>query len=122
MRAILKRASGPGLMLLAYLAFATPASAQWIQVPEVTAGDVFCVGSKGDTIMAGADSFAWVSTNAGATWKRSAKLAAGVTQVRRVRVRNGRLFAGTLGQGVFISDNLGDTWSAYNQGLVGGIN
>jgi hypothetical protein len=36
-------------------------------------------------------------------------------------MRNGRLYAGTLGQGVFVSDNLGDSWAAYNQGLVGGF-
>jgi hypothetical protein len=38
-----------------------------------------------------------------------------------VRIRNHRLYAGTFGQGVFISDNLGTTWQAFNQGLVGGI-
>jgi hypothetical protein len=122
MRAIWKSVSGIGLMLFALLGPATPASAQWTQVPEVSAGDVFSVWTKGDTIVAGADSFAYVSTNAGATWKRSTKVAAGVLEVSRVRVRNHRLYAGTMGQGVFVSDNLGDTWSDYNQGLVGGIN
>jgi len=100
------------------------AAAQWAQVPQVVASDVFSVWTKGDTIVAGADSFAYVSTNAGATWKRSTKVAAGVTSVSRVRVRNGRLYAGTnrfdtLGQGVFVSDDLGDTWSDFSQGLAG---
>src|SRR5262245_19943318 len=111
-------------VVFALVVFASPARAQWTQVPGVVASDVFSVWTKGDTIVAGADSFAYVSTNAGATWKRSARVAAGVTSVSRVRVRNGRLYAGTnrfdtLGQGVFISDDLGDTWSDFSQGLAG---
>src|SRR5262249_29998191 len=49
------------------------------------------------------------------------KPVAGVRAITAVRVRNGRLFAGTFGQGVFISDDLGVTWQAFNQGLVGGF-
>ncbi len=113
-----------GAIALVLVALAAPASAQWTQVPDVMASNVFSVSTNGDTIVAGADSFAYVSTNAGANWKRSARVAAGVTSVRRVRISNGRLYAGTdrfdgPGQGVFVSDNLGDTWSAFNQGLLG---
>src|SRR5262249_7195015 len=108
----------------ALAALVAPASAQWTQVPGVSASDVFSVWTRGDTIVAGADSFAYVSTDAGVTWKRSAIVAAGVTSVRSVRIHNGLLYAGTgrfetLGQGVFVSDDLGDTWSAFNQGLFG---
>jgi hypothetical protein len=46
---------------------------------------------------------------------------AGVTSIQAARVRNGRLYAGTFGQGVQISDDLGASWQAFNQGLVGGI-
>jgi hypothetical protein len=118
--------SVPGLALLALATLAVPASAQWTQVPDIVASDVFSVWANGDTILVGADSVAYISTNAGNTWKRSATVAAGVTSVRDVKIRNGRLYAGTMrfntpGQGVFISDNLGDTWTAFNQGLVGGI-
>jgi len=110
------------VVLVAPVALVAPAWAQWTQVPGVTASNVFSVSTIGDTIVAGADSVAYVSTNAGVTWKRSVRVAAGVTSVRRVRVHNGRLYAGTdrfdsPGQGVFVSDDLGDTWSAFNQGL-----
>jgi hypothetical protein len=113
-----------GAIAIALVALVAPASAQWTQVPGVTASDVFSVSTNGDTIVAGADSFAYVSTNAGAAWKRSVRVAAGVTSVRRVRIRNGRLYAGTgrfetSGQGVFVSDDLGDTWSDLSQGLAG---
>jgi photosystem II stability/assembly factor-like uncharacterized protein len=98
-----------------------PAWAQWSRVLEVPVSDIFSVWANGDTIAAGADSAVYVSTNAGATWKRSAKPAAGVTMIKSVWVRNGRLYAGTFGQGVFVSNDLGTTWLGFSQGLVGGI-
>lgn len=103
------------------LAAASPASAQWTRVLDVPEADMFSVWAKGDTIAAGSDSIVYVSTNAGATWKTTAKVAAGVISVQGVVVRNGRLYAGTYGQGVFVSQDLGDTWVAFNQGLAGGL-
>jgi hypothetical protein len=44
-----------------------------------------------------------------------------VTSIQAVWIRNGRLYAGTFGQGVFVSDDFGDTWLGFNQGLVGGL-
>jgi hypothetical protein len=35
-------------------------------------------------------------------------------------MRNGRLYAGTFGQGVFVSDDRGTSWNGFNQGLTGG--
>jgi len=107
--------------VIVLVAAAQPATAQWTRVTEVPIVNVFSVRVNGDTITAGGDTAAYVSTNAGVTWKSSAKITAGVGVVADVRMRNGRLYAGTGGQGVFISDNLGDTWTAYNQGLVGGF-
>jgi hypothetical protein len=98
-----------------------PAWAQWSRVPALPVSDVFSVWANGDTIAAGADTAVFVSVNAGHTWKRSAKLGGGVTEVRAVWIRNHRLYAGVLGLGVFVSDDLGDTWLDYNQGLVGGF-
>jgi hypothetical protein len=109
------------LIAFSLLALASPAAAQWTRVLDVPASDVFSVWANGDTIAAGVDTSVYVSTDAGASWKHSSKPVAGVTSVQAVRIRNGRLYAGTFGQGVFISDDLGDTWQAFNQGLVGGI-
>jgi hypothetical protein len=103
------------------LAFASPALAQWTRVTDLPVTDVFSVWVKGDTITAGVDTAAYVSTNGGATWKRSAKVTTGVTSVEVVRVHKGRLYAGTIGQGMFVSLDSGDTWLPFNQGLTGGI-
>ena len=109
------------VVLVGLLVVAGPALAQWTRVPDVPASDVFSVWANGDTIAAGADTAVYVSTDAGTTWKRSSKVAPGVNTINGVWVRNGRLYAGTFGQGVFVSDNLGTTWTGFNQGLVGGF-
>jgi hypothetical protein len=100
----------------------SPAAAQWTRIEAVPAVNLYEVWTHGDTIAAGSDSTAFVSFDAGASWIATAKVAAGVTQVQAVRVHDGRLYAGTLGQGVFVSSNRGTTWQSFNQGLVGGIN
>lgn len=107
--------------LLLLLAGASPAAAQWSRVTDLPASDIFSVWAKGDTIVAGANTTVFVSTDAGATWKESADVAAGVTEIRAALVHDGRLYAGTFGQGVFVSHDLGTTWLGFSQGLVGGI-
>ena len=108
-------------LLLAVGAPAEPAFAQWTRVTEIPATTIFSVWANGDTIAAGADTVAYISTDAGATWRQSGKLTPAVTMIEAVRMRNGRLYAGTFGQGVFVSDDLGATWLDFNQGLVGGF-
>lgn len=109
------------LALAASLSLATPAFAQWTQVAQVPTADIFSVFTKGDTVVAASDSTVFVSTDTGATWTPSATVVTGSTQVNVVRLRNGRLYAGTFGQGVFVSDDLGASWKDFNQGLVGGF-
>jgi hypothetical protein len=108
-------------LAIGLLAAASPAAAQWDRVVDLPASNVFSLVTKGDTIVAGTDTSVFVSTNAGASWQHSPRPAAGVAAITAVLMRNGRLFAGTFGQGVFISDNLGATWQGFNQGLVGGF-
>lgn len=108
-------------LAVALVVTAPRAAAQWTRVLDVPAADIASVWANGDTIAAGADSVVYLSRNGGATWKESATVAAGVTIVRDEWVRNGRLYAGTFGQGVFVSNNWGDTWSPFNEGLTGGI-
>ena len=108
------------IVLLA-VGLAGPAWAQWNPVPDIPSTELFSLFANGDTIATGLDSMVYVSTNGGQTWKRSTKPVAGVLAIEAVKVHRGRLYAGTFGQGVFVSDDLGTTWSAYNQGLVGGF-
>lgn len=106
---------------IALAAVSSPASAQWTRVSEVPVADIFSVWTRGDTIAAGSDSTAFVSLDAGATWTATSKVASGVTMIQAVIVHDGRLYAGTFGQGVFVSADLGATWQSFDQGLVGGF-
>ena len=108
-----------GLALIALIALAAPAAAEWTRVAAVPTSDVFAVTAVGDTLVAGLQSSVIVSTDAGATWHPSATIAPGLNAVSTVLVHNGRLYAGTDRQGVFVSDDLGATWANYSQGIVG---
>jgi hypothetical protein len=111
------------VLLAVAIAIAAPAvaHAQWTRVLQLPATDIFSVWTNGDTIAAGAESTAFVSTNAGTSWIPTAKVASGATAIQAVRVHKGRLYAGTYGQGVFVSQDLGATWQNFSQGLVGGV-
>jgi len=108
-------------LILGALAGPGPAAAQWSRVLEIPVTEMFTVWANGDTIAAGADSVVFVSTDAGLSWVVSTRPVPGVTSIQAVRIRDGRLYAGTFGQGVHVSDDLGATWHAFNEGLVGGI-
>src|SRR5512132_4214797 len=72
-RGVLKVAIMPAVracLLLMLLTAASPAAAQWTRVTALPASDIFSVWAGGDTVTAGADTAAYVSTDAGATWKR----------------------------------------------------
>ena len=107
------------LAAAAVMCLAAPASAQWIRVGALPTSDVFSVRALADTIVAGTDTSVFVSTDAGATWRRSTKPVSGVNLIGAVLMLNRRLYAGTFGQGVIVSDDLGRTWQAFNQGLAG---
>lgn len=113
----------PGMLLIALwlCAAASPAAAQWARVEAVPVGDVLTVRTQGDTIVAGTLTLAYTSVDGGAHWHPSAPIDAVVTPVQALLMRNGTLYAGTGGRGVFSSTDLGSTWSAFNAGLVGGF-
>jgi len=100
---------------------AAPAAAQWIRVSDLPASGVFALRVAGDTITAGVDTAAYVSTNGGTTWHRSSRIGPSVTLVSAVLIHNGTLYAGTGAQGVFVSHDLGTSWQPFNEGLVGGF-
>ena len=108
-------------LLIATVFGPSTALAQWTRVAALPATPVFSVWANADTIVAGADSVTFVSTNAGLSWHKSVRVAAATQVVSAVWYLNHRLYAGTVGQGVFVSDDLGDHWQAFNQGLVGGF-
>lgn len=110
------------VITLALSPLGASARAQWTPVSEVPPVDIFSVWANADTIAAGSDSTVFVSFDGGATWATTSKVAAGATMVEAVRVHRGNLYAGTYGQGIFVSHDLGATWQGFSQGLSGGVN
>ena len=115
------KALATGGALLGILAATSPAAAQWTPVLDLPATNVFALSAKGDTIVAGASVFVYVSIDGSATWRAPSQPAPAVSPIFAVRVQNGKLYAGTSGTGVFVSNDLGQTWLGFNQGLVGGF-
>jgi hypothetical protein len=109
------------LIALGLLVAASPAAAQWTRVLDLPETNFVALSAKGDTIVAGASVFVYVSTDAGATWRPPSQPAPAVSPIFAVRVQNGKLYAGTSGTGVFVSNDLGASWLGFNQGLVGGF-
>jgi len=101
-------------------ALATPAAAQWTRVEALPASDVLSLRAKGDTLLAGTRTVVFHSTD-GVSWQPSTPPTAGTPFIFALWLRNGRIFAGTANQGVFTSSDLGASWQAFNQGLVGGF-
>ncbi len=95
-------------------------AAQWTRVMAVPPADVYSIHVRGDSLFAGVDTAVYVSVNGGGSWQRSARVGPTVGSVDALFYRNGRLWAGTFGQGVFVTDNLGSSWTARSQGLAGG--
>src|SRR5262245_41960053 len=115
---------GFAVLVLAWIALARTAAAQWTQVIEAPNLTFHSVWVNGDTIVAGAERTAYISTDAGAHWKGSAQVpehVLGFPVEVRARMRNGLIYAATRSRGVFVSHDMGDTWSDFNQGLVGGF-
>lgn len=113
-------AAGPILAAIALFISPVPAAAQWTPVDAIPPQFVISVRSFGDTIVAGTTTLAFISTDAGASWQPSQPARIGVP-IQAAIVRNGTLYLATAGLGVYISANLGASWTAFNDGLVGGF-
>ncbi len=104
------------------LLFPVAASAQpWTPVLDIPATNIFSLRAQDDTLLAGTKSVVYVSLDGGTTWRASTRVSLADPVVQTALMRNGRLFIGTGGLGVFFSDDRGATWHPFNEGLVGGF-
>lgn len=110
-----------GALLAVALLGAPPAAAQWTRAEGVTSPNLYGVFARGDTVLAASDTLVWVSVDGGATWTASAPVGVAPASIESVWLRDARIWAGTGGQGVFTSDDLGASWQARSDGLAGGL-
>ena len=116
-----RRRALAALVLVVAVGFATPTQAQWSRELDLPAEPFYSLHVAGDTIVAGLDSVAYVSTDAGTTWERSSAVRSDVSSVEALWFRDGRIWAGSYGQGVFTSDDFGQSWQDRSAGLAGGL-
>ncbi len=109
--------------LALFAALGSPASARadWIPVEAIVGTPVASLIATGDTLLAGANGVMWTSTDAGLDWSAPHVLPVAGRSIQALVRHRGRIFAGSFGFGVFVSDDFGVTWSAFNTGLVGGF-
>jgi hypothetical protein len=100
---------------------AGPARAEFTRVTDLPPVRIFSLSATADTIVAGTDTSVFVSTDAGVSWRHSPRPAAGVFAITAVRMLGSKLYAGTFGQGVHVSNDLGASWQPFNDGLTGGF-
>lgn len=95
------------------------AAAQWTRVDAIPSVDVASLYITGNTILAGTDSAVYISTDSGMGWIRSATLPGSPMFIDAVTMFDGKIVAGTGGNGMYVSSNSGQSWTALSQGLVG---
>lgn len=94
-------------------------NAQWTQVVGVPVMHIPSLLVRGNTICAATDSAVYTSTDGGRVWSRSATLPGSPWYIDALTVFDGKIFAGTGGNGVFVSSDNGGSWAALSQGLSG---
>ena len=73
------------------------------------------------TLYAGTDAGVFTSTDIGETWHAAGESFTSAVSSLAIDPSSGDLYAGTFGDGVFVSTNGGTNWSDYNDGLTNGI-
>lgn len=104
--------------LPALAAMALPGFAQWQRIDALPAADTPALLVHQDMLYAGTDSSVWRSTD-GEAWQRGATLPQPGYFVDALYHDGSTLFAGTGGNGLFVSPTDGITWQHFSQGLAG---
>lgn len=91
--------------------------ADWTPVAAVPTTIVDAILTDGSTVYAASLNRVFVSLNSGGTWREATPLS-GDAPIVSLALAGDRLFAGTLGDGVFESRDRGETWTPRSNGLV----
>lgn len=88
----------------------------WREVAVVPETIVDAIATDGTVVYAASLNRVFISANRGDTWQETTSLPIEVT-IGALELTGGRLFAGTLGHGVFESPDQGRTWTPRSNGL-----
>jgi photosystem II stability/assembly factor-like uncharacterized protein len=92
---------------------------QWQQVTEIPARQTTTLFATGDTLFAGGLNKVYYTFDGGGTWDSTAVISPTLDFISAIQFRQGRLYAATEFEGVFSSNNGGQTWQPDNNGLAG---
>lgn len=91
----------------------------WTKVANTTDLEIVDIKTYGNTILAAAGEKVLISTDAGSTWQlKDLPANSGNTGVRSLLLINGKIYAGTFGAGVLVSEDMGASWRKINSGLT----
>ena len=97
-----------------------PAAAQnWMRIEALPGEFMYALATSGDTLVAATDRLVYLSTDGGGAWEPGSSLPDTTVHLASVLLHAGRLYTGTIGGGVFASDDLGETWTPMSTGLAG---
>lgn len=103
---------------LACIALVPPARAQWARIEALPASDTPSLLVQEGMLYAGTDSTVWRSAD-GMVWERGATLPSPGYFVDALFHDGSTLFAGTGGDGLYVSPTEGSSWQSFSQGLTG---
>lgn len=89
----------------------------WQQVTQVPGTDIYSLNHIANELYASEGNFVHYSSNAATSWSMSAALTPSPVGSSDIISYNGRLYSASYGQGVFVSQTNGSTWSQLNNGL-----
>jgi hypothetical protein len=109
-----------GLSLLFIISLISPVYAQnWQRVTELPLKDISSLLIRENTIHAGTDSVVYSSYDRGLTWTQSNVIPGSPMYIDAITEFDGKIFAGTGGNGIFTSSDSGQSWQQLNIGLSG---
>ncbi len=92
------------------------AYANWVHTGHDSTGNVNCFDVIGNKLLAATTSGLFISTNNGNSWDSATGLPA--SDVITLETLGNKEFAGTDGDGIYVSADSGKTWAAANTGVT----
>ncbi|MFN7119473.1 MAG: T9SS type A sorting domain-containing protein [Saprospiraceae bacterium] len=107
------------LALLLTIPLLSNGQSNWERVESLPATAMTDLIVKNDTLWTASENIVYVSYDGGTSWAYTGPVAPNVQEVYTLHAKSNTVYAGTLGQGIFVSQNDGFHWQAYNEGLAG---
>lgn len=105
------------LCALSHISISQKNGTNWQQVPGVPSADIYTVKTIDDRLYASTIDRVYQSDTTGKEWRNSSKLNPSPSGIDDIFEFQGKLFAAAMAQGVFVSEDQGNSWRVFNNGL-----